>query len=382
MRAKCGSVSSGVATSSRPAIGGKRVEVTPPGYWHAGYLGGPCRVTAPAVSTVNTVADRQASRPCATPHVRLALADAGVPAAASRSGWPASSATASSRPAWPARCCSTPSTRPTPADIAAGLRRAAAALLAHRPVRRACCSTAGGASGCWSWPTCSAPSPCSASAVETRGRAARRSRSTPARWSCISINRFVLSALSAVAAARGGRRRELVTANALTTTVGRIATTRRAAPRRSGCGRCSAARRRDYAVDRGRGAVPYLLSAVRRAGVRARRARPGRGRARQPRDRRARSCRGLVAGARHLVSTPAGALRAGRDHRAPALLRHVRRSARCCCTATTSIADGVFRAGLAGLAQVVVGVAIGGGLAALVTPAAVPRRIGFGPRGR
>jgi MFS family permease len=188
----------------------------------------------------------------------------------------------------------------------------------------------------------------------------------------ISLSRFFNSAMSASLPHVVGAD-ELVTANALTTTVGSVATTVGGAAAlgvRAFIGSSDTA----YAVLAVAAIVPYLLSAL-----------AGRGFAQDALgpdevERRAREtvgdvARGLVAGARHVWDRPAAryALGAIGVHRLCFGLW----------TVTTLLlyrnyfhSDGVFRSGLAGLAQVVALVAIGGGLAALVTPG-VARRIGY-----
>jgi MFS family permease len=188
----------------------------------------------------------------------------------------------------------------------------------------------------------------------------------------ISLSRFFNSALSASLPHVVGAD-ELVTANALTTTVGSVATTVGGAAAlglRALIGSSDTA----YAVLAVAAVGPYLLSAL-----------AGRGFAqdalgpdeveRSTRESVGDVARGLVAGAHHVWDRPAAryALGAIGIHRLCFGLW----------TVTTLLlyrnyfhSDGVFRSGLAGLAQVVALVAIGGGLAALVTPG-VARRIGY-----
>jgi hypothetical protein len=187
----------------------------------------------------------------------------------------------------------------------------------------------------------------------------------------LSISRFVLSALSA-ALPRLISGAELVTANAISATAGTIATA-------LGGGLAivvrsfSGASNDRYAVIAAAAAIPYLAASV----VARRFARRALGPTEE--ERRARSTpaqvvHGLVAGARQIRST-AGV--------GPALLTIAgHRLAYGIWTVCTLLLyrnhfsdDGFFRAGLAGLGQVLVMVAIGGGAAALVTPSAF-RRLG------
>lgn len=189
----------------------------------------------------------------------------------------------------------------------------------------------------------------------------------------VSLSRFVNSALSA-ALPHVVAETELVTANAVTTTCGTIATTVGGAAAiavRAAAG----GGERAYAAVAAAALVPYLLAA---AGAR------GFGRTalgpddveRRNRETVRQIALGLLAGARHVRSRPPtrNALAAIGMHRICFGLW----------TVTTLLlyrnyfhSSGVFRAGLAGLAQVVAAVAIGGGAAALVTPA-VARRLGYG----
>jgi MFS family permease len=188
----------------------------------------------------------------------------------------------------------------------------------------------------------------------------------------ISLSRFVNSALSASLPHVVGAD-ELVTANALTTTVGAVATTvggGAALGVRALIGSSDAA----YAVLAVATVVPYLLSAFAARGF-VRNALGPDEVERRERERVSDVARGLVAGARHVKS------------RLPALYALAAIGIHRLCfglwTITTLLlyrnyfhSDGVFRSGLAGLAQVVAVVAVGGGLAALVTPS-VARRIGY-----
>lgn len=187
----------------------------------------------------------------------------------------------------------------------------------------------------------------------------------------LSISRFFNAALSAGLPHVVGTD-ELVTANALSTTLGAIATTAggsaAVAVRLLGSGDNGG-----YAITALAAVLPYLVSAVVARGF---------GRTELGPDQVERSQRETLADIGH-------GLRAGVRH------LHARRAAflavamigvhRLCyglwvvCTVLLFrnyyVSDGVFRAGLTGLAQFVTGAAIGGGLAAVVTPA-VSRRIG------
>ena len=100
---------------------------------------------------------------------------------------------------WPGRCCSTRSGRRTP-PTSRPVSRCSCCPTRSSARSPACCSTAGGASGC-----CVFANLVRAVAVFGRRRRDRRSASTANRfYACalvvVSVNRFVLSALSAVAA--------------------------------------------------------------------------------------------------------------------------------------------------------------------------------------
>jgi hypothetical protein len=187
----------------------------------------------------------------------------------------------------------------------------------------------------------------------------------------VSISRFILSALGA-ALPRVVADDELVTANALSTTTGTVFVT-------LGGGAAIGIREvigssdRNYALIAALAVVPYLLAAAAARGF---------GRTALGPDAAERSNRetardvlvGFVAGARHVRRRPAVFLGLA------AITAH-----RLCygiATVGTLLlyrnyfhSHGVLRAGLAGLAQVVVVIAVGGALAAVVTPAAF-RRIG------
>lgn len=188
----------------------------------------------------------------------------------------------------------------------------------------------------------------------------------------VSINRFYLSALSA-ALPHVVDMRELVTANALSTTSGAIATA-------MGGGGAIVVRELiggsegSYAAIATAAALPYLLSALAARGF---------GRddlgpddvERSNRETASEVARGLIAGARHVYE------------RKPALYALVAISVHRLSYGVSTIctlllyrnyfhSDGFFRSGLAGIGQLVAAVAIGGGLAAVVTPVA-SRRLGF-----
>ena len=189
----------------------------------------------------------------------------------------------------------------------------------------------------------------------------------------ISLSRFVNSALSASLPHVVGDR-ELVTANALATTCGTVVTTIGGAAA-IGVRALTAGGDRSYALVAAAALVPYLLAAlVARQFGRTELGPDDTERANRESVRQIAA--GLAAGARHVRGRPAArnALAAIGVHRLCFGLW----------TVTTLLlyrnyfaADGVIRSGLAGLTQLVVAIAIGGGLAALVTPA-IARRIGYG----
>jgi MFS family permease len=182
----------------------------------------------------------------------------------------------------------------------------------------------------------------------------------------ISLSRFVLSALSA-AQPHVVADAELVTANSVAATGGTVAAA-------AGGGVAILVRallgttNGDYAIIAAAALVPYLVAAgLARPFPRASLGPSSDERAARETVREV--ARGLVAGARKVRSLPpvANALAAIAVHRlcygvwtvcTVLLYRNYFRS------------DGVFRAGLSGLGQVVAAVAIGGVLAAIVTPAA------------
>lgn len=188
----------------------------------------------------------------------------------------------------------------------------------------------------------------------------------------ISISRFVLSALSAsqphvVADA------ELVTANALAATCGTIATA-------TGGGVAIGMRaiigttNHDYAVIAAVALVPFLTAAALARPFERHALGPSEAE-RATRETPAEVARGLVAGARHVRSIPPVANALG--------VVAVQRLCFGIWTVCTVLlyrnyftGDGLLRAGLGGLGQVVAAAAIGGALAALVTPTAF-RRFGY-----
>ncbi|HKC28624.1 MAG TPA: MFS transporter, partial [Jatrophihabitans sp.] len=187
----------------------------------------------------------------------------------------------------------------------------------------------------------------------------------------ISISRFILSALSAAQPLLVADDL-LVTANALAVTAGTLAAT-------AGAGLAIGIRsllgdtNGDYAVIALSAAIPYLVAAA--LAARFHRADLGPTHAqRQTRETAAQVLRGLIAGIRLIgsVRPVATAYAAITVHRicfgvwtvcAVLLYRNYLTAA------------GPFRAGLGGLAQVLAAVALGGGFAAFVTPAAF-RRLG------
>lgn len=188
----------------------------------------------------------------------------------------------------------------------------------------------------------------------------------------ISTGRFVLSALSA-GLPHVVTERDLVTANSLSTTCGAVVTTAGGAVAigvRGLVGSSNGA----YALIAAAAVLPYLTAAGRALGF----ARPALGPDAAERSRRQRAkavAAGLVAGARHVWARPAA-----RDALAVIGLH------RLCFgiwTVTTVLlyrnyfsAEGFARSGLPGLTQLVAAIAIGGGLAAVLTPAAT-RQLGY-----
>ena len=187
----------------------------------------------------------------------------------------------------------------------------------------------------------------------------------------ISISRFVLSALSA-AQPHVVADAELVTANALAATGGTVIAA-------AGGGAAIAVRsllgdsNGDYAVIAAAALLPYLLGGVLATGFPRTVLGPSAAE-RQARETPGEILHGLVAGARHVRDIPpvANALAAIGVQRLCFGIWTV-------CTVLLYrnyfSSDGVFRAGLAGLGQVVAAVAAGGAVAALVTPTSF-RRLG------
>lgn len=188
----------------------------------------------------------------------------------------------------------------------------------------------------------------------------------------VSINRFFLSALSTGLPHVVGAR-ELVTANALSTTSGAIATT-------LGAGAAVGVRGLigghdiEYAAIAVAAALPYVASAL-TARAFGREVLGPDDVERSQRETFGAVARGLVAGARHVA------------RRKPALYALImigfHRFAYGVSTVCALLLyrnyfhdDGVFRAGLAGIGQILAMVAIGSGLAAVITPGA-SRRLGF-----
>jgi hypothetical protein len=185
----------------------------------------------------------------------------------------------------------------------------------------------------------------------------------------ISISRFVLAALSA-AQPHVVADAELVTANALSATGGTVLTATGGAIAigvRALLGTTDA----EYALIAAAALVPYLAAGA-LARWFARTDLGPSGAERRIRETPAEVARGMVAGARHLRGIPpvAFGLAAIGVHRLCFGIWTV-------CTVLLYrnyfVSDGVFRAGLTGLGQVVAAVATGGALAALVTPAAFRR---------
>jgi MFS family permease len=188
----------------------------------------------------------------------------------------------------------------------------------------------------------------------------------------VSLSRFFNSALSA-SLPHVVQSDDLVTANALTTTVGSVATTVGGAAA-LGVRALIGSSNHAYAVLSLASVVPYVLSALYARGFDRSVLGPDEAE-RRARESVADVARGLAAGAAYV-----------RDRR-PALYAlgaiGVHRLCFGLWTVMTLLlyrnyfhSDGLLRAGLAGLTQVVAVVAIGGGLAALVTPNLV-RRLGY-----
>lgn len=188
----------------------------------------------------------------------------------------------------------------------------------------------------------------------------------------MSISRFFLSALS-TGLPHVVETKQLITANALSTTSGAIATTLGAGAA-VGVRGLAGGHNAEYAAIALAAALPYLASALF--------ARPFDRAALGPDDveRSNREtfgavARGLVAGGRHLAA------------RRPALYALIMVGANRFCYGISTVCalllyrnyfhdEGVFRAGLSGIGQILAMVAIGSGVAALITPTAT-RRLGF-----
>ncbi|MEO6885508.1 MAG: MFS transporter [Jatrophihabitantaceae bacterium] len=188
----------------------------------------------------------------------------------------------------------------------------------------------------------------------------------------ISVSRFFLSALSA-ALPHVVDPGDLVTANAFSTTSGAIATT-------AGGGLAVTVRLligasdTGYAVTAVAAIVPYLISAY--VALPFERSALGPDDVeRASRESLPRIARGLLAGARHVYA------------RRPVFYALIMITVHRVCFGLWTVStvllyrnyfhgSGLFRSGLAGLAQVVALVAVGGGFAALVTPVAT-RRLGY-----
>jgi Major Facilitator Superfamily len=190
----------------------------------------------------------------------------------------------------------------------------------------------------------------------------------------LSVSRFFNAALSAGLPHVVGRD-ELVTANALSTTLGAIATSSGGAAA-IGARALGSGSNTGYALTAVAAVLPYLLSAAVARGF----ARTSLGPDDTERARRetlAEVGRGLVAGARYLHARRTAYL-------ALAMIGLHRLCYGLWAVCTVLLfrnyfqSDGIWRAGLAGLAQFVTATAIGGGLAALLTPT-LSRRIGLVP---
>lgn len=189
----------------------------------------------------------------------------------------------------------------------------------------------------------------------------------------ISLGRFVLSALSA-ALPRVLPIGELVTANALTATLGTVSTAAGGALAIGARGLLGSTDG-DYAVIAAAALVPFLLAAALASGFPRRALGPSEAE-RRARETPAEVVRGLVAGARRVRATPEVA-------RGLAVIG-VHRLGYGIWTVCTVLLyrnyfanGGFFRAGLGGLSQVVAAVAVGGALASLATPTGFRR---LGPR--
>jgi len=189
----------------------------------------------------------------------------------------------------------------------------------------------------------------------------------------VSMNRFVLSALSA-SLPHVVRADDLVTANALSSTSGTIATTVGGAAAIGVRAFASAGSNTAYGAMALAAAIPYLASAVVSRWFAPDDLGPD-DVERGNRETVAEVARGLVDGARHVRA------------RRPVFIALIAIGVHRLCYGVSTVctvllyrnyfhSNGVFRAGIGGLGQVVAAVAIGGGIAALVTPVAA-RRLGY-----
>ena len=192
----------------------------------------------------------------------------------------------------------------------------------------------------------------------------------------LSVNRFVLSSLSAslthVLGTRNEANRELITANAFSTTCGGLATAAGGAAAialRAALG----SRDADYAVIAAAAFLPYLIASVCAARFGKQELGPDeldRARRESARD----VVHGLLGGLAHIGALPA-------VRRSLAMIAAQRLGYGITLVSTVLLYrnffhdDGVLRAGLSGLGQIAVAVAAGAGIAALVTPG-VTRRVG------
>jgi MFS family permease len=187
----------------------------------------------------------------------------------------------------------------------------------------------------------------------------------------ISLSRFLLCALGA-ALPSVVPDPELVTTNAISATVGTIATAVGGAAAigvRAGIGSSNG----DYALIAVAALVPYALAALVAGGF-ARTALGPSAAQRAARETAREVARGLLAGVRRVRGCPPVA-----DALAAIAAQRLCYGIWTVCTVllyrNRFTGGGLFPAGLTGLGQVVAGVALGGALAALVTPAAF-RRLG------
>jgi hypothetical protein len=189
----------------------------------------------------------------------------------------------------------------------------------------------------------------------------------------LSISRFFLAGLSA-SLPHVVSPDELVTANAISVTFGALATTAGGAAAIGARLLTGTASSSSYAVMALTASVPYVAASLVARGF-GRTALGPDDVERANRETVAEIAHGLVAGAKHLRA------------RRPALLALLAISANRLCYGLFAVctlllyrnyyhAEGMLRVGLTGLAQFVLVVAAGGGLAALVTPS-ISRRIGF-----